>query len=69
MGATTAHAGPCFGDNGTPSLQRAGRQWMVVGLQSRGINGVPCGESPSVMTDLGRYQAWIYDTIFASAPL
>lgn len=57
LGNTPDGGGACTGDSGGSAIQRSGRDWVVVGLASRGVTQ-RCG-TPNVYTEVAPYVPWI----------
>jgi secreted trypsin-like serine protease len=55
--------GACFGDSGSPALQRipGTNRWAGIGGTSRGP--VPCGIAPAVYTDWSYFRGWMYQVM------
>lgn len=54
--------GSCYGDSGSPALQRGAGGWQIIGGTSRETVEA-CGAGPTVYTDVTAYRAWIWKTI------
>ncbi|WP_422753084.1 S1 family peptidase [Micromonospora sp. WMMD708] len=55
--------GACYGDSGSPALQRlTPRTWAVIGGASRETEPI-CGTGPTVYTSLPYYAGWIHRVI------
>lgn len=59
---TPGAAGTCFGDSGSPAIQKISGEWQLVGSNSRG-NGFVCTEGPDVFTDISYFKSWIRQVV------
>jgi secreted trypsin-like serine protease len=60
-----ADAGACYGDSGSPLLQKnTAGEWVILGMDSRS-GGSACLETDEVYTGVAYYKDWITETLNA----